>query len=332
MKDNIKAIWLVFITAIALTITVCSGESINIKNVEALREYLGKQPANSSDKPLKIAMNVNDQLIKNVAEVIRFTDKYISLDLSRSEGLTAIGGEVFKNAKTLTSITLPNSVTIIRNYAFSGCKVLTSIIIPDSVARIGNNAFSDSGLESITIPNGVYTIGVRAFSGCASLASVTIPDSVSRIGNFAFSGCTSLASVTIPDRVSQMGNGAFSGSGLTTVTIPNGITKIDGAFQKCESLASIIIPDSVTNIGALAFYGCSSLESVTMPGGVTSIGSGAFWECASLASITFNSAIPSKDLDSDAFHRLGDLRAKYLAGGAGTYTRQSGGTAWTKQQ
>jgi hypothetical protein len=28
---------------------------------------------------------------------------------------------------------------------------------------------------------------------------------------------------------------------------------------------------------------------------------------------------------------IGDLRAKYLAGGPGTYTRESGGTEWTKQ-
>jgi len=28
---------------------------------------------------------------------------------------------------------------------------------------------------------------------------------------------------------------------------------------------------------------------------------------------------------------MGDLRAKYLAGGAGTYTRPDNGTTWTKK-
>jgi hypothetical protein len=42
--------------------------------------------------------------------------------------------------------------------------------------------------------------------------------------------------------------------------------------------------------------------------------------------------IAEANLDTNAFHGLGDLRDKYLAGGIGTYTRPSGSsTTWTKQ-
>ena len=58
--------------------------------------------------------------------------------------------------------------------------------------------------------------------------------------------------------------GAFYGcSGLTSITIGNGVTSIGSyAFEDCSGLTSIMIPDSVTSIGYAAFRGCSKLTSV----------------------------------------------------------------------
>ena len=78
--------------------------------------------------------------------------------------------------------------------------------------------------------------------------------------------------------VRKIGSSAFcSCSGLTSVTIPDGVTSIGyNAFYDCSSLASIEMPDSVTSITDCAFYACSSLTSVTIPDGVKSIGEGVF--------------------------------------------------------
>jgi len=104
----------------------------------------------------------------------------------------------FANYTSMTSITIPNSVTSIGRDAFSGCTGLTSITIPNSVTSIGMDAFSGcTGLTSITIPNSVTSISYYAFSGCTSLTSVTIPNSVTSIGMNAFRGCTGLTSITI---------------------------------------------------------------------------------------------------------------------------------------
>jgi len=55
-------------------------------------------------------------------------------------------------------------------------------------------------------------------------------------------------------------------TGLTSVTIPDGVTTIgNSAFIGCTSLTSVTIPDSVTTIGNYAFWGCTSLTSVTIP-------------------------------------------------------------------
>ena len=58
-----------------------------------------------------------------------------------------------------------------------------------------------------------------------------------------------------------------------------------GAFWGCSGLTSLTIPSGVTSIGSYAFGGCSGLTSLTIPSSVTSIGYGAFAGCSGLTSI-----------------------------------------------
>lgn len=52
-------------------------------------------------------------------------------------------------------------------------------------------------------------------------------------------------------------------SGLTSVSIPNSVTKISiGAFSNCTGLTSVTIPNSVTEIGYYAFFGCEGLKEI----------------------------------------------------------------------
>jgi len=210
--------------------------------------------------------------------------------------VTSIGDEAFSWCRSLTSITIPDSVTSIGDSAFEDCDSLTSINIPDSVTSIGGSAFSycDS-LESITIPNSVTSIGGNAFYYCYSLTSITIPDSVTSIGNSAFKFCDSLKSVTIGNSVTSIGDYVFySCDSLKSVTIGNSVTSIgDYAFSNCHSLTSINIPDSVTSIGEWAFSYCESLKSVTIGNSVTSIGYSAFCSCKSLTSINIPNSVTS---------------------------------------
>ena len=104
--------------------------------------------------------------------------------------------------------------------AFEGCSSLTSLTIPSSVTSIGSVAFAYSGLTSLTIPSGVTSIGESTFYGCSGLINLTIPSSVTSIGNQAFSGCSGLTSLTIPSGVTSIGRSAFSGcSGLTSIYV-----------------------------------------------------------------------------------------------------------------
>ena len=58
-------------------------------------------------------------------------------------------------------------------------------------------------------------------------------------------------------------NAFYKCSGLTSLTLPAGITKIgDEAFVDCSGLTSLNLPDGITEIGESAFSGCSGLTSI----------------------------------------------------------------------
>ena len=217
--------------------------------------------------------------------------------------VTCIGNGAFGWCKSLTGVTIPDSVTSIGGSAFYGCTSLTNVTIPDSVTSIGGSAFGNcKSLTNMTIPDSVTLIGNGAFLGCTSLTSVTIPDSVTSIGDGAFASCTSLTGIWVAEGSSHYTSdasgvlfnkdkttlvqcpGAFSGS----YAIPNSVTSIVGyAFDGCASLTSVTIPDSVTSIGVVAFAGCTSLTSVTIPNSVTLIDSCAFEDCTSLTDVYY---------------------------------------------
>ena len=72
-----------------------------------------------------------------------------------------------------TDYIIKDGTRIIANYAFSGCTSLTSVTIPNSVTSIGSSAFdSCRSLRNVTIPNSVTSIGFGAFYDCTNLANV----------------------------------------------------------------------------------------------------------------------------------------------------------------
>lgn len=199
----------------------------------------------------------------------------------------------FANKTTLTSVTIPSSVTSIGTYVFANCTGLTSVTIPNSVTSIGVNAFAGcSALPSITFPtNASFTLlSQQVISGCTSLTSITIPSSVTNISTSAISNCTGLTSITIPNSVTTIGTSAFSScTNLTSITLPTNasFTTISATmFQNCSKLSSVTFPSSVTTIAADVFQSCTLLASIIFPDSVRTIGGGVFYNCRNLSSVT----------------------------------------------
>ena len=236
-----------------------------------------------------------------------------------------IGADAFSGCTGLTSIEIPNSVTIIGYSAFSGCTGLTSIEIPNSVTSIVYSAFSGcTGLKTVlNFSNLTFSKGSSSNGYVAYYATKVInaPNAVID-GDFIWcklNGENTLAcylgevaELTLPSDYNGgnyvIGNDAFLGcTGLTSIEIPNSVTSIRGsAFSGCTGLTSIEIPNSVTSIGSSAFSGCSNLETLYISNTIESIGDYAFAECNNILDIKTGSkkAITASEnvFSSDAYN------------------------------
>jgi hypothetical protein len=250
--------------------------------------------------------------------------------------VSSIGEQAFYQCTSLTSVTIPASVTNIdiAGAAFENCPSLTAITVDATNAFYSslNGVLFDKSQTTLvlfpgglggsyTIPASVTTIGAGAFFACEfgtcpSVASVTIPESVTSIGESAFEYCISLTSVTIPASVYSFGQGAFADcTGLTNVIFESGIRSTgESTFYFCTSLTSISIPSSVTSIGDGAFQECTSLGSVNIPVGVNTIGVVAFADCTSLMRVTIPSTVTN--IGAAAFPACSSLTGVYFGGNA----------------
>lgn len=209
-----------------------------------------------------------------------------------TSGSYEIGNNAFYGCTSLTSATIPDSVTSIGYLAFYDCTNLTKILLPNDIIKIGKKAFYNTGfyndeknwendllycdkilIESkakgdCSIKEGTKIIADNAFYNCADLTSVIIPDSVTVIGDYAFSECRNLIEITIGENVKTIGDWAFVNcSSLKSLTIPDGVVSIGNkTISSCRNLTNITIGKSVTKIGDYNFCDCENIETISFLG------------------------------------------------------------------
>ena len=265
-----------------------------------------------------------------------------------------------------TNLILPTDFNgenyVISEYAFYGCTSLSSITIPISVTSIGNEAFYGcSGLTSITIPNSVTSIGDEAFYGCSNIHSLTIGSGISSISSNTFSvkpkktiwltntppSGSSYASGTVNyvanEQYSSLSNvvvypylsSMFEVDGVKYVPVsPSERTcdAIDCSYNSTDSIINIgntvsfkgvamsvkdikpytcygndYINDCLINfngnIGEYAFNGCSAIEKATI--NAKSIAESAFSNCSVIETITLGTELET--IGNSAFNSCSKL-------------------------
>ena len=178
------------------------------------------------------------------------------------EGLINIGGLAFYGCSSLTSITLPSSLTSIGYRVFNMCVALAEV-------------YNYSSLN--------LTIGSGTNGEVANHAKVVYnlsdgedkPETrIQTIGNMKYY-------VYEDDFIAL----APTSRNITSVKLDNRTTEINQrAFSQCDSLTTVELDQctSLTSIGEWVFSGCTSLKSIDLPEGLTSIGDYAFNGCDKL--------------------------------------------------
>ncbi|EPI33239.1 repeat protein [Enterococcus faecalis VC1B-1] len=158
---------------------------------------------------------------------------------------------------------------------------------PAPISLNDNDTNTESTVADKTVtkstPENAFTVSggvITGYDATLGGTDVVIPDSINgipitTIADSAFSN-KGLTSVTFPNTVTRINRLAFDNNpALSNVQLPSNLTTIGmGAFREC-GLTNVVIPDSVTTLDSYAFY-WNKLTDVTIGSGVSYISTFAF--------------------------------------------------------
>lgn len=266
-------------------------------------------------------------------------------DINLGENIKYIGEEAFSGTG-ISEICIPKNVNYVGGGVFSGTDIQsisvseenkyycdidgvlfnkdkTTLIsypagrmnskytIPEGIVNIEDYAFEHSwNLFEVELTEGIKTIGYRAFSSCR-ITGYVFPKSLQLVKSEAFLNNSGLTEITIPQGV-EFQEHVFGGCSFSEVKIEDGVKEIPKDFFSSSNLNNIVIPQSVYEIGYGAFAFCNKLEKITISDNVREIGSIAFWNCDNLKEIELGTNIAY--IGSQAFDGCTSLSDVYFEG------------------
>ncbi len=193
------------------------------------------------------------------------------------DGVKVIGESSFSSCN-LSSLTMPNTVKVIKNRAFYLCDNFDEIHFSENLDSIYEEAFCNCHFMEIILPNSLKFLGRDAFADCEQLRKIHIPKNVFMDDSLGvFSSCWGLKDITIDEDnqyYSVIDNVLYNKeqsillrfppkSDITEFSIPSSVVSIGRcAFHTAKNLQKVIIPSSVEIIKAATFYYCTGLKEV----------------------------------------------------------------------
>ena len=226
----------------------------------------------------------------------------------------SIGGNAFQNCTSLTSITIPKSVTSVGENAFRGCNLLKTVYYQGDLADWVNidfeykpdTTFYNSDTKGANpLENTVDSL----FINNVYVTDIIIPEGVTKIKPFVFPKYAGLRSVKLPNSLQEIGDCAFYKCPITSIWLPNtnaGSVKIGAyAFAECIELKKLNIPHSVITIGYEAFADCTGVDTLIIGNGITDIDN-HFVGCSGITYLQLGSGV--KTIAHSAFYDAKKLK------------------------
>ena len=170
-------------------------------------------------------------------------------------------------------------------------------------ANVFAQEFTVDKLKYTVIDDGSNVAVIGHIDGKNVKGKVIIPSTVTyknvsypvtAIGKGAFYDCSGLTSVTIPNSMTKIGFWDFLGTGWYNRQ-PNGILYLDGCclgYKGDKPKGELKIQNNTRIIASEAFYGCEDLTgALNIPSSVITIGGGAFDGCSGLTSVTIPNSV-----------------------------------------
>ena len=226
-----------------------------------------------------------------------------------------IGSYAFANCLSLTSITIPESITTIESGAFLVCTNLVTInynAVNCNDFYANNHTFLRVGRTStgITlnigpnvkrIPNEFLGKDnyIESYSAYVKTVNWIGDSTCTEIGFNAFCDCANLTNMTLPNSICKLGRWSLpTNANVVYTTYQNALYlgNTSNPYVVCVKAAStsvtdVTIHDDTRIIYYGAFQGCSNLSNATIPDSIVQICPYAFDDCSSSLYKTYNNAI-----------------------------------------
>lgn len=227
-------------------------------------------------------------------------------------------------AKQITSLTIPQTVTNVAGDVFSGCTNIEYLNLDMPTVKDGFRNLT--GLKTLEIGEHTQTIASDAFSGCSNIETLTLD--IATVGD-CFAGLSNLKTIVLRDPVTTVNDNAFTGcTGVTDLTIgkslvnesdvvfapfKNSIVNLTANckniykwFTGSTSLLSVSLGTNVQTIVNEAFKDCQKLATTNFSEGLVSVGNKAFYYCRGLQAALLPSTVNS--IGESAFQHCSNMK------------------------
>ena len=195
------------------------------------------------------------------------TKAYFFDSVESSSGVTITKAKDVSGKVVIPRYIGGKEVVAVGDAAFKDAISVTSVVLPDSVETLGASAFAGcSSLEKVEGTSNLTEIRESAFEGCRSLMVCSDFSSVTKIGDSAFKDCVSLTGIMVSESLTEIGNRSFSGciSLLQTPDLTNVISIGDYAFDGCTMLSEIKGLTMNDSFGEFVFNACENISKLTL--------------------------------------------------------------------